>query len=76
MKIPSLPKGWKRRNRPTLGLDIGSHTIKLVELAGTGKNRTVRRLGMALCPPEAIIDGVAIALQKFAAKKIEEKVHA
>ena len=30
------------------------------------------------CPakPEAIIDGVAIALQKFAAKKIEEKVHA
>ena len=30
------------------------------------------------CPakPEAIIDGVAMALQKFAQKKVEEKIHA
>jgi len=57
MKLPSFPKSWRRRPRPTLGLDIGSHTIKLVELSGTPQNRTIRRIGRALTPPQAIVDG-------------------
>ena len=54
MKFPNLLKKLGQRQRPTLGLDIGSHSIKLVELS---KDRTLRRIGRALVPPHAIVDG-------------------
>jgi len=57
MKFPSLPKKWGQRQRPTLGLDIGSHSIKIVELSSSGTNHTIRCVGRALVPPQAIVDG-------------------
>ncbi len=48
---------FKKRPRPLIGIDIGSHTIKLVELSGWGLNRRLRRLGRALVPKNAIVDG-------------------
>ena len=54
MNFPNLLKKLGQRQRPTLGLDIGSHTIKLVEFS---KDRTLRRIGRALVPPQAIVDG-------------------
>ncbi len=57
MKLPFLPKKWGKRQSPTLGLDIGSHTIKIVEYSGTGARRRVRRIGRALVPPNSIVDG-------------------
>ncbi|PXF57051.1 MAG: pilus assembly protein PilM [Deltaproteobacteria bacterium] len=57
MKFPSLPKKWGQRQRPTLGLDIGSHSIKIVELSSSSTNYTIRCVGRALVPPQAIVDG-------------------
>ena len=57
MKFPSLPKKWGQRQRPTLGLDIGSHSIKIVELSSNGTNHAIRCIGRALVPPRAIVDG-------------------
>jgi len=42
-----------------LGLDIGHHTLKAVEVEGTGaQNWAVTGVGMAPTPPDAIADGV------------------
>jgi type IV pilus assembly protein PilM len=38
-------------------LDIGSHSIKIVELSSGNSNRTIRCVGRALVPPRAIVDG-------------------
>lgn len=57
MKFPSLPKKWGQRQRPALGLDIGSHSIKIVELSNNGTSPTIRCVGRALVPPRAIVDG-------------------
>jgi len=51
VKFPSLPKKWGRHQRPALGLDIGSHSIKIVA------TRTIRCIGRALVPLGAIVDG-------------------
>ncbi|MDL1957783.1 MAG: pilus assembly protein PilM [Deltaproteobacteria bacterium] len=64
MKFPSLPKKWGQRQRPTLGLDIGSHSIKIVELSSNGTSRTIRCIGRALVPPQAIVDGSIKELDK------------
>ncbi len=57
MNFPDLFKKLGQRQRPTLGLDIGSHSIKLVEFSESSTDRTVRRIGRALVPPQAIVDG-------------------
>jgi type IV pilus assembly protein PilM len=57
MKFPSLPKKWGRHHSPILGLDIGSHSIKIVELSSSGTRHTIKCVGRALVPPQAIIDG-------------------
>jgi type IV pilus assembly protein PilM len=57
VKFPSLPKKWGQRQRPTLGLDIGSHSIKIIELSNSGTSHTIRCIGRALVPPQAIVDG-------------------
>jgi type IV pilus assembly protein PilM len=57
MKFPSLPKKWGQHHRPTLGLDIGSHSIKIVELSSSGTRHTIKCVGRALVPPQAIVDG-------------------
>jgi len=57
MNFPNLLKKLGQRQRPTLGLDIGSHSIKLVEFSKNRAGRTIRRIGRALVPPQTIVDG-------------------
>jgi len=50
------------RSRPSIGLDIGSSHVKLMELdqdLKTGRYRLVN-FGMAKLPPEAIVDGAVM----------------
>jgi type IV pilus assembly protein PilM len=54
--------GLFNRRRPSIGLDIGSSQIKLMELdhdARSGRYRLVN-FGMARLPPEAIVDGAVM----------------
>ena len=46
-----------QRQTPILGLDIGSHSIKIVELSNNGTHHSIKCVGRALVPPQAIIDG-------------------
>lgn len=57
MKFPSMLKKLGQHQSPILGLDIGSHTIKIVELSSNGTHHTIKCVGRALVPPQAIIDG-------------------
>ena len=40
-----------------IGLDIGCHSIKLVEIADEKKGRALKNFGIVELPPEAIIEG-------------------
>ncbi len=57
MQLPSLLTSLGKRPKPVLGLDIGSHTVKLVEFTVNGSTRRIRRIGRALLPPKAIMEG-------------------
>jgi len=57
MKNFKLTSLFKKKETPTLGIDVGSHTIKLAEFSGSGSSRSLRRLGRALLPPGVIVDG-------------------
>ena len=57
MKKSKLTSLFKKKEKSTLGIDLGSHTIKLAEFSGLGGSRSVRRLGRALLPPGVIVDG-------------------
>lgn len=50
-------KNLGQRQTPILGLDIGSHSIKIVELSSNGTHHTIKCVGRTLVPPQAIIDG-------------------
>jgi type IV pilus assembly protein PilM len=45
------------KGRPVIGLDIGSNTIKVIQLRETKRGYALQNFGMATLPPEAIIDG-------------------
>jgi len=49
---------WFRRNRPLIGIDIGSHAIKLVRFSRLGGSYQLLNLAMVPIPPEAVVDGV------------------
>ncbi len=57
MNMPKLPISFGNKERPVLGVDIGSHTVKVVEYSGSGQKRSVRRIGRAVVPKGAIEDG-------------------
>lgn len=46
-----------RRGRTTVGLDIGSSLVKIVEIDHSRSAPTLVRLGIVPLPPEAIVDG-------------------
>lgn len=46
-----------RKKRDIIGLDIGSSSIKLVELSEGKNGYQLRNLGVSPLPPEAIVDG-------------------
>ncbi len=54
--------GLFNRSRPTIGLDIGSSSIKLMELEQDKRSGRYRLLhfAMAPLPPEAIVDGAVM----------------
>jgi type IV pilus assembly protein PilM len=49
-----------RKAKPVVGLDIGSSTIKAVELKSAGKGYRVTAFASAPLPPDAIVDGAII----------------
>ncbi len=57
MKLPFLSDKLGKRKPHTLGLDLGSDTIKLVELNGSDAQIEIKKAGRALVPDGAIVDG-------------------
>ncbi|HEX9867000.1 MAG TPA: type IV pilus assembly protein PilM, partial [Candidatus Tectomicrobia bacterium] len=49
---------WFRRTKPLIGIDIGSHAIKLVRFSPIGGSYQLLNLAMLPIPPEAVVDGV------------------
>jgi len=43
--------------KPSIGLDIGSSTVKVAELKETKKGYQLMNFGMVSIPPEVIVDG-------------------
>ncbi|WP_227765952.1 type IV pilus assembly protein PilM [Zhaonella formicivorans] len=54
-------RAWKKffnKIRPTIGIDIGSTSIKTVELHGNSRNLQLVSSHRRITPPDAIVDGV------------------
>jgi type IV pilus assembly protein PilM len=49
-----------RKAKPVVGLDIGSNTVKAIELKPSGKGHRVTAFASAPVPPDAIVDGAII----------------
>ena len=49
---------WFRRPKPLIGIDIGSHAIKLVRFIHTGGSFHLVNLAMLPIPPDTVVDGV------------------
>jgi type IV pilus assembly protein PilM len=49
---------WFRRTKPLIGIDIGSHAIKLVRFAYTGSSYQLLDLALLPIPPDTVVDGV------------------
>ena len=49
---------WFRRTKPLIGIDIGSHAIKLVRFARTGNSYQLLDLALLPIPPDTVVDGV------------------
>ncbi|UKL13082.1 type IV pilus assembly protein PilM [Dissulfurimicrobium hydrothermale] len=59
MKLPSLPLSLIRKTKShVLGVDIGSHSIKIIELVASGDKVILKKMGRALVPIGAIKDGI------------------
>ena len=70
-----------RRQKSLVGLDIGSSSVKAIELKSTGKGYRVAAIGVESIPPDSIVDGsiidggaVADSVRRlFANKKFKAK---
>jgi type IV pilus assembly protein PilM len=51
---------WFRRAKPLIGIDIGSHAIKLVRFGRVGAECQLRNVALLPIPPEAVADGVIV----------------
>ena len=49
---------WFRRTKPLIGIDIGSHAIKLVRFALAGNSYQLCDLAIFPIPPDIVVDGV------------------
>ena len=49
-----------RRAKSLVGLDIGSSSVKAIELKPAGKGFRVSALGVESVPPDSIVDGAII----------------
>jgi type IV pilus assembly protein PilM len=48
------------RNKPLVAIDIGSHSIKLVQLKKAGKSYHLQNFGVMPLRPDSIIDGTVM----------------
>ncbi len=55
--VPSLSLPFLKKQKLALGLDIGSHAVKICELAEAGSGYKLVALGSARIPAEALEDG-------------------
>jgi type IV pilus assembly protein PilM len=51
---------WPFRSNKAFGLDIGTYSIKFVELSETSKGYKLENIGIVRTPPESIVDGEII----------------
>jgi type IV pilus assembly protein PilM len=58
------------KRKPLVGLDIGSHSIKLAEIAYSKRGRILQNFGMIPTPPGAVVEG-AIKDQEGVASAIK-----
>lgn len=73
--------GLFSKEKPVVGLDIGSHTIKLVELSLHKDKYRMDKFGIAPLPSEAVVDGaimehaqvVDVIKDLFKSKKVKTK---
>jgi type IV pilus assembly protein PilM len=49
-----------RKNKQFVGLDVGSSSIKAVELKRAGKELELSKLAIELLPPEIVVDGAIV----------------
>ncbi len=49
-----------RRSKSLVGLDIGSSSVKAIELKASGKGYRVSAIGVESVPPDSIVDGAII----------------
>ena len=54
-------------SRPVIGLDLGSHTLKVVEAVHAGGGLRLTRVGLAQTPPKGVAGGVASGSEALAA---------
>jgi len=57
LQLPSLHIPFLKRQTLSIGLDIGSHAVKICELAETSNGYQLVALGSALLPPDSLEDG-------------------
>jgi len=57
LQLPSLHIPFLKRQTLSIGLDIGSHAVKICEMAATGTGYKLVALGSALLPPDSLEDG-------------------
>jgi type IV pilus assembly protein PilM len=57
ISLPSFNLPFLKRQTLSLGLDIGSHSVKICELAESGNGYRLVALGSALLPPDSLEDG-------------------
>ncbi|HIJ89281.1 MAG: pilus assembly protein PilM [Desulfobulbaceae bacterium] len=57
LQLPSLHLPFLKRQTLSIGLDIGSHAVKICELAESGQGYQLVALGSALLPPDSLEDG-------------------
>ncbi len=51
---------WLFKSKEVVGVDVGTHSIKLVELRLSGKSIHLQSFGVAPVPPQAIVDGAIL----------------
>lgn len=57
LNLPGLSLPFLKKQKLSIGLDIGSHAVKICEMADTGKGLQLMSLGSALLPADALEDG-------------------
>lgn len=57
VNLPDLNLPFLKKQKLSIGLDIGSHAVKICEMTDTGKGLQLISLGSALMPADALEDG-------------------